>query len=59
MRKSICMMAVLLTSLVTVNAQNFEAPKLKADEFTKTNVKVGADFALQYQAIEQPLVHLL
>ena len=45
-------MAFLLVFIAGIGAQNFEAPKLNADEFTKTSVKVGADFALQYQAIE-------
>ncbi len=52
MRKSIFIIALLLASLTEVSAQNFEAAKLNADEFTKTSVKVGADFALQYQAID-------
>ncbi len=32
-------------------AQQFEAPKLKGSNFTKVKVKIGADFAMQYQAI--------
>lgn len=36
-------MAFLLVFIAGIGAQNFEAPKLNADEFTKTSVKVGAE----------------
>lgn len=52
MRKTVFTTALLALLLVKVGAQNFEAPKLNPDDFTATKVKVGADFALQYQGID-------
>lgn len=33
-------------------AQNFEEPQLTGDEFDKIHVKVGGDFAMQYQVLQ-------
>ncbi len=47
---------LLFTGLIflgfALNAQQFEEPKI-AKEFTKLEVKVGADFAMQYQGLSQ------
>ncbi|MCF8226568.1 MAG: hypothetical protein K9J30_11885 [Bacteroidales bacterium] len=44
---------ILITGLIAigVQGQNFEQEKISGDEFEKLRVTVGADFALQYQAI--------
>ncbi len=51
MKKKITI-AALLFCTVAVFSQNFEEPKLTGDEFEKLNVKVGGDFALQYQILK-------
>lgn len=47
---------LLLLSIITFSffslAQQFEEPKLNGEQFTKVKAHVGADFALQYQALE-------
>jgi hypothetical protein len=51
MKKAIFTLSLMLTGLLAVNAQQFEAEKIDASEFEDLKVKVGADFALQYQGI--------
>lgn len=51
MRKITAILAILLLS-ITSFGQQFEAEKIKADEFKDVKVKVGADFALQLQMLD-------
>lgn len=51
MKKIITTLSIMLSALLVVNAQQFEAKKLDAEGFEELKVKVGADFALQYQGI--------
>lgn len=51
MKKTIFTLSLMLTGLLAVNGQQFEAEKIDASEFEDLKVKVGADFALQYQGI--------
>jgi hypothetical protein len=37
---------------IELPGQQFELPKLNNDDFTKLKVNIGADFAIQYQAIQ-------
>jgi len=43
---------VLLVALATSLYAQFEPPQIDGDEFTEVKVKVGGDFALQYQGID-------
>ncbi|MFB6317801.1 hypothetical protein [Saccharicrinis sp. FJH54] len=54
MRNLIAAVLVVLTGLSGF-AQNFEAPKLDASKFEKVKVKVGGDFAIQYQALNHSI----
>jgi len=51
MKKLFFTLSLLLSGLLTVTGQQFEAEKINAGEFEALKVKVGADFALQYQGI--------
>lgn len=51
MKKGLIFIAMALFAMVSF-AQNFEQPKIDADKFEKVKVKVGADFAIQLQAID-------
>jgi hypothetical protein len=50
MRKLIVLMFILI-AINNVNAQ-FEEAKLNAKDFTQLKVEIGADFALQYQSLD-------
>jgi hypothetical protein len=52
MKKIIALTIFLLTG-VMLFAQQFEAPQDSGKDFKKINVKVGADFALQFQSLTQ------
>src|SRR3989339_871274 len=51
MKKFTSFLAIVLLAMVSFG-QQFELPKLNAEEFTKVKASVGADFAIQYQSIE-------
>jgi len=51
MKKFTSFLTILLLAMVSFG-QQFELPKLNAEEFTKVKASVGADFAIQYQSIE-------
>ncbi len=62
MKKKLATLGFLLIALATF-AQRFEEPKMKIEDFDSLHVKVGADFAMQYQGLKQtadntPLVPL-
>jgi hypothetical protein len=50
MKKNITL-AALLFFTAAIYSQGFEEPQLTGDEFENVNVKVGGDFALQYQIL--------
>ncbi len=50
MKTKILSLIIILLSLYTT-AQEFEAPQITGDDFEKLKVKVGADFAMQYQVL--------
>lgn len=52
MKRTILFIVGLVLS-VSVFAQQFEAPQIDNNPFNKVKVKVGADFALQVQALNQ------
>ena len=52
MKKTLLIIMGLILS-VSVFAQQFEAPQIDNTPFSKVKVKVGADFALQVQALNQ------
>jgi hypothetical protein len=43
--------STLIFCTIAIYSQGFEEPKLTSDEFEKLKVKVGGDFALQYQIL--------
>jgi hypothetical protein len=43
---------ILLTAAIAISAQQFEMPQDSGTNFQKLKVKVGADFAIQYQMLE-------
>jgi len=45
------LITILTLTTLLVNAQQFEQPKLQAEDFKKLQVKIGGDLTLQYQAI--------
>ncbi|MFO7658976.1 MAG: hypothetical protein R6W78_18095 [Bacteroidales bacterium] len=49
--KKIFISITLCSFLLNGFAQNFEKPQLSGDEFEKIHVKVGGDFAFQYQIL--------
>jgi hypothetical protein len=52
MKKIFNMLAFMLVTL-TITAQGFEAVKDTGTEYEKIKVKLGADFAMQYQMLDQ------
>jgi hypothetical protein len=50
MKHSIVIAALFMLSM-GLHAQVFEEPKINSEEFEELTVKIGADFALQYQAL--------
>ena len=50
-RTIICGVALFLVS--AIYAQQFEMPQIGGDDFENVNVRVGGDFALQYQILNQ------
>ena len=51
MKKTTLFLAIILIALRSFG-QQFEEPKLSVTDFEKVKLNVGADFALQYQAID-------
>ncbi|HJX71784.1 MAG TPA: hypothetical protein VJ346_07525 [Bacteroidales bacterium] len=51
MKKNFILPVLLLCGMVSFS-QTFEEPKPSGDEFEKVNVKLGGDFALQYQILK-------
>ncbi|MBN2638795.1 MAG: hypothetical protein JXR65_06880 [Bacteroidales bacterium] len=52
MKRTLLFIVGIIMSL-SVFAQQFEAPQIDENPFNKVKVKVGADFALQFQALTQ------
>ncbi len=51
--KKVFILTVFLIIAIMGYSQNFEEPQLTGDEFQKVNARVGGDFALQYQILNQ------
>lgn len=49
--KNILLLFLAFFAYVSVQAQAFEEPKLIPSDFEKVKVNIGADFAIQYQAL--------
>lgn len=50
--KKISLIFAVLFMAVIASAQNFEQPKVNADNFEDVKVKVGGDFAIQLQSLD-------
>ncbi|MBN2613188.1 MAG: hypothetical protein JXB00_16665 [Bacteroidales bacterium] len=52
--RTISILSIIVFSLFSINifSQNFEEQQLTGNEFEKIHVKVGGDFALQYQLLD-------
>lgn len=51
MKTRILSIGFLLAGALSVGAQQFEAEKINPEDFKELKVKIGADFALQYQGL--------
>jgi hypothetical protein len=52
MKRGLLFVGIFAIGVSTIFAQVFEEPKQKSEDFTKIKATIGADFALQYQAID-------